>query len=749
MLRTTIGFTFFVFVLRMMMAWAPLGALVAFSAVAVAGAVANDAKRNITENDLFNFQWIGDPQVSTSGNDVVYVAVTVDEKRGDYESALFRVSTAGGDTRRLTSGKRDSSPRWSPDGKNLAFLRSVEKDGKPQPPQLWILPMAGGEPWQLTQLPLGVQQPAWSPDGRTIAFLATANEQDLARANCEQRKDAPDERATVEKCRPVRDSDVKVITRVEYRSNGEGYRNFSRPSHLWVVAFTPEHAERVVPTQLTRGDFDEGEFVWAPDGGRIYFASDRDHEPYYLSGKQRIYSVPSAGGDAVEVSRFAGRLSALSINPQGTRLAFIGTLSEPVQSHTQSNLWVLELGKLSPAKNLTEKYDGEIGDGIIGDQGTPRAGGGSRPVWSADGNAITVVVAKEGRANLERFDLSSGVMTPVTRGDQAVTNYAANGSQLVVRISNAMELNELYVIGAGAPRRITAVNEKLFSALKLTPPEAFWYKSFDGRRIHALVQTPPDFDPRKKYPLILNIHGGPHAAYGFTFFHEMQWMAARGYVVLYPNPRGSTTYGEAFANIIQYRYPGDDYRDLMAGVDELVRRGSIDEKRLGVTGGSGGGLLTNWAIGQTDRFAAAVSQRDIADWSAWWYSADFSLFQPAWFRKPPFEDPAEYRNRSPMTFINKVKTPTMFILGDVDSRTPAEAGGDQMFRALKYRKIPSVMVRFPGESHDLSRSGKPWHRVERLQHIVNWFDVYLQDKKVNDYAIMPPATPDLRATPPQ
>jgi dipeptidyl aminopeptidase/acylaminoacyl peptidase len=258
---------------------------------------------------------------------------------------------------------------------------------------------------------------------------------------------------------------------------------------------------------------------------------------------------------------------------------------------------------------------------------------------------------------------------------------------------------------------------------------------------------PPDFDPKKKYPLILNIHGGPHAAYGHSFFHEMQWMAARGYVVAYPNPRGSTSYGEKFANVIQYKYPGDDYKDLMAGVDELVKRGWVDSARMGVTGGSGGGLLTNWTIGKTDRFKAAVSQRDISNWAAWWYSADFTFFQGNWFRKPPFEDPEDYRARSPITYVKNIKTPTMFVLGDADSRTPAEAGGDQMFRAMKYLKVPTTMVRFPGASHDLSRTGKPAHRVERLQHIVNWFDIYLMGKKVNDYDVAPPAAPDLRAAP--
>ena len=214
-------------------------------------------------------------------------------------------------------------------------------------------------------------------------------------------------------------------------------------------------------------------------------------------------------------------------------------------------------------------------------------------------------------------------------------------------------------------------------------------------------------------------------------------MAARGYVVLYPNPRGSSGYGPDFGNIIQYRYPGDDFKDLMAGVDELEKRGMIDPKRLGVTGGSGGGLLTNWAITQTDRFAAAVSQRSIADWSAWWYTADFTLFQPRWFRSPPFQNPEEYASRSPLTFVEKIKTPLMLIEGESDFRTPPAAGGEAMFRALKFLKKPVVMVRFPGEPHELSRSGKPWHRVERLDHIINWFDKYLMGKPMPQYDLPP------------
>jgi dipeptidyl aminopeptidase/acylaminoacyl peptidase len=277
------------------------------------------------------------------------------------------------------------------------------------------------------------------------------------------------------------------------------------------------------------------------------------------------------------------------------------------------------------------------------------------------------------------------------------------------------------------------VNDSLFARLDLAKPEDFWYSSFDGKRVEAWILKPVGFTPGKKYPLVLDIHGGPHIAYGDIFVHEFQWMAARGYIVLYPNPRGSTTYGQDFGNIIQYRYPGDDYKDLMIAVDSLVRRGYVDSTRLGVTGGSGGGLLTDWAVTQTHRFAAAVSQRDVADWLGFWYAADFTLFQPTWFRSTPFHDPQEFLARSPVRYVENITTPLMFILGEEDYRTPPTQGGEAMFRALKYLRRPTVMVRFPGESHELSRSGKPVHRVERLQHILNWFDKYLQGKPMPLY----------------
>ena len=398
-----------------------------------------------------------------------------------------------------------------------------------------------------------------------------------------------------------------------------------------------------------------------------------------------------------------------------------------------------ELSGGAAPRLLTGRYDGDVGAALTGDQRAPRGALPAAPIWTRDGRAVLVRAAERGRANLQRVDAARGGMEALTTDDQEVVAFTAtpDGGRLALVISTPTEIGDLYVRdgSGGPPRRLTRLNESLLSELRLSAPEEIVYPSFDGRQVQAWILKPPDYDPARRYPLILNIHGGPHAAYGATFDHEFQWMAARGYVVLYPNPRGSTTYGEEFGNVIQHRYPGDDARDLLAGVDALVARGIADEARLGVTGGSGGGVLTNWLVTQTTRFAAAVSQRSIADWAGWWYTADFTLFRPTWFKAPPWEDPAAFAARSPITFVANIKTPLMLIEGDADLRTPPASGGEALFRALKYLRRPVVMVRFPEESHELSRSGQPWHRVERLRHIVAWFDKYLLGRPVQGYDV--------------
>jgi dipeptidyl aminopeptidase/acylaminoacyl peptidase len=293
---------------------------------------------------------------------------------------------------------------------------------------------------------------------------------------------------------------------------------------------------------------------------------------------------------------------------------------------------------------------------------------------------------------------------------------------------------DLWVIDVPARRRVRllAANQAVLAESKLGEVEEFWYESFDGRRIHAWLVKPADFDPAKRYPLVLQIHGGPHVPYGVAFFHEFRVLAAAGYLVLYTNPRGSTSYGQEFGNCIQFAYPGDDYHDLMKAVDVVVARGCVDESRMGVTGGSGGGLLTNWIITRTNRFRAAITQRCVSDWATMYYTSDFALFTPTWFRRAPFQDPAEFAARSPVWDLAKVETPLMVIHSEDDWRTPI-AQGEMMFRGLKQLGKPVVMVRFPGESHELSRSGAPSRRVQNQQHIRRWFDHWLQGRPAPEY----------------
>jgi dipeptidyl aminopeptidase/acylaminoacyl peptidase len=689
-------------------------------------------RRGVTETDLFKFVWVADPQIAPDGSQVAFVRVTVDQKKEGYDTAVWIAKADGSEPpRALTNGTRDSSPRWSPDAKRLAFVRSAEKDGRPQPAQIFLLTMGGGEARAITDLPKGASGPEWSPDGKAIAFSSTTKPEDIQKADAAKTSKPEDK---------PRETDVRVITEAVYRANGitgSGFVDRDRPPHIWTVA-VPAGGETVTPRQITSGEFSEGNYRWSLDGSKILFVSDRRRESYYYPRDSDLYAVPAAGGEPERIVSIEGGIGPYAWSPDGKRLAFVGTLGgNPERSYSQPDLWVVDLPGGSP-KNLTSAYDFDINGGIGGDQRAPRGQMPSGPIWSRDGKTILITVGEKGDANIKRIDIASGRIDAVTRGSDDIMGYTADAAsqKLALVRSTPTVVGDVHVIDASAGgdgRKITAFNDDLFGQLSMNEPEELTYTSFDGKKIQGWILKPPAFDPSKKYPLILEIHGGPHSAYGNTFTHEFQWMAAKGYVVLYTNPRGSSNYGQDFGNVIQFNYPGDDYKDLMAGVDEVVKKGYVDDTRMGVTGGSGGGLLTNWVVTQTTRFKAAVSQRDISDWANFWYTADFSQFTPSWFRKPPFEDPADYAKRSPITYVSKIQTPLMFILGDEDYRTPPAAGGEDLFRALKYLKRPTVMVRFPGESHELSRSGRPWHRVERLQHIVGWFDKYLMGKSTSTY----------------
>jgi dipeptidyl aminopeptidase/acylaminoacyl peptidase len=688
-------------------------------------------KRGITESDLLKFVWVADPQISPDGRQVAFMRVVVNERTDDYDTSLWIVPADGSaPPRALTSGTRDSTPRWSPDGRRLAFVRPAGG-----PPQIHVLPLDGGEASPVTDLPRGASGPLWSPDGKRIAFGSTTRPEDFEKKPADVAK-----------------SDVRVISSATYRSNGGGWTEQDRPAHLWVTDVTTTTGIAKA-RQLTTGKFSEAGQTWSHDGSRIYVTSGRIAEPEYVDSKTELFAVPSAGGELTKVASINGTIGSVKLSPDGRAFAFVGVLNgTPERSYDQPDLFVAPVDGSTPPRNLTASYDFDINGGIGGDQAAPRGGRSAGPIWAADGKSILIVAGQRGDAELVRVHVATGAVSGGMAEHQTVQSYSASadGDVAVAVISTQTAIGDLFVSDGrtGAkPVQITHFNDDLFKTLALSQPETITWSSFDGKKIEGWLMKPPGFDASKKYPFILQIHGGPHSAYGNVFTHEFQFLAARGYVVLFPNPRGSSNYGQEFGNIIQYRYPGDDYKDLMAGVDEVIKRGYIDTTKLGVTGGSGGGLLTNWTITQTTRFAAAVSQRDIADWYGFWFTADFSQFTPSWFRKAPWEDPADYAARSPITHVGSVKTPLMLILGDDDLRTPPADGGEMMFRALKYRKVPTVMVRFPGETHELSRSGKPRHRIERLQHIVGWFDKWLQGKSELYDVASPPARTDFRRDP--
>jgi dipeptidyl aminopeptidase/acylaminoacyl peptidase len=729
--------------------WVGLAAVLAVVPMGLAA-----QKRPITEKDLFAFHWIGDTQVSPDGTRAAFVETRVTADHAGYETAIYLLdlTRVGAEPVELLAGPHDGSPRWSPDGKSLAFVRLAEKATAPQV----YLKMVDSDanPVRITDLPKGATSPEWSPAGGALVVASeTPKDQEAAKREAARIARSTGDDAHV--------SDVRIIDREVYRLNGAGYLDDTVAPQVYLIALPKADGSQAAARQLTGGRFGVEEFTWAPDGKRVYYTEEREEESYYDAFEHNsIYGI-SVEGDAKGLAKteFTADLTIaaheISVSRDGKRIAFHASENpEKPVSHQQGDLWVMELKENAAPRNLTRKLSYEMGSGVGGDNTAPRGAGRAEIVWSADDGSLTDVAAKDGSALLVSVDAKSGAVTELTAAKQAVVGFAVSRDRkaTLALISTPLLIGDLFAIGADkAQTQLTHGNDALFGKLDLQMPVEMQVTptvhaaDIDGHAIDTFVQLPPGFDKTKKYPLILNIHGGPHSAYGWIFDHEMLWMAARGYVVVYPNPRGSTSYGQKFANVIQDNYPNDDFHDLMDTVDAVVKLGYVDPEKLGVTGGSGGGLLTDWTVTQTNRFKAAVAQRDIVDWANWWYTADIGEFRQYWMKPAPFDNLAAYQDRSPITFVNNIKTPMMFILGDADYRTPPTAGGEVFFRALKYKKIPTVMVRFPRESHELSRSGEPWHRVERLENIVNWFDKYLMGVCEPQYDVAPVADAGCKA----
>ena len=685
------------------------------------------------EDDLLRFRWIADPQISPDGRSIAFTLVRIDADEDEYRTDLWLVAADGGGTtaspRALTYDGRSAQPRWSPDGTRLAFVRRAEA-GKP--PQVHVLPLAGGEARALTTLEKGASSPCWSPDGTRIAFMS-----------------GHDPVLDVKDSKKPKHEPARVVTTPEFRWNNEGFTDFDHLDHVWVMS-----AEGGEPRQLTRGKrFKEGGLAWSRDGRHLLFASDRRAAPWFetpgddndILAVSAELSAPTEGDALVKVADIAGPLVAFCEGTGGRLLAVGDIRPGKPNTYEASDLLLFEgAWPQTEPRVLTKGLDLHVGEGINSDQHPPRGGGAFVLGFGPGGKSALFVHAKRGAAHLASCDLASGAVTDLTGPELEVIagTVSADGRRVALTAGSLRMLGDLHVYDTESRTltRLWGANDELLASTNLGDVEEITYPSADGTKIQGWIVKPPGFDPKQKHPLILQIHGGPHTAYGVGFFHEYRMLAAAGYVVLYTNPRGSTSYGQKFADCIQYEFPGVDYDDLMAGVDFVVAKGYIDEARMGVTGGSGGGLLTNWIIAKTHRFAAAITQRCVSDWAGMFYSCDFAMFHPFWFRGAPWEHPEDFAKHSPMTYLPQIETPLMVIHSEEDWRTPI-AQGEVMFRGLYYQKKPVVMVRFPGENHELSRSGMPSHRVQNQQHIRRWFDHWLMGKPAPEYGV--PAASEL------
>jgi dipeptidyl aminopeptidase/acylaminoacyl peptidase len=686
-------------------------------ALIVATAAAAAESPAFTAESLLEWQFVGDPRISPDGRRIVFVQARVDREKDRYDRDLWMAGDDG-PARQLTAGKDDDdSPRWSPDGRRLAF--ASDRSGKRQ---LHLLEFPGGEPWQLTVDDDGVGSFAWSPDGKRIAFTSrTALEGDPGYEPA--REDAKDDKDTAAK-------PPFVTERLIYRNDGApGYRS-SKRNQIWIVA--TDRGPRQTAQRLTSGDFDAGDPVWSRDGRYIYFSAVRREDADYVPEDSEIYSVAVDGGETITaLTQHSGPDDDPLPSPDGKWIAFTGfDEQEPPLSSRVTNLYVMRPDGTG-RRQLAVDFDRNVGEIMLTDVAAPRTGG-ERIAWTADSQRLLYIAADRGQDHLYEVTVASGDYAPLTRfrqGDLREFSLSRTG-QVAVTFSSPTRPADIYSFSLQSDagdkwREVSGVGQRLASAAAFSEYEELWLDSFDGQRIQGWIIKPPGFDPKLRYPAVLYIHGGPHAMYGTGFFHEFQLLAQSGYVVLITNPRGSTGYGGAFANVIQYRYPGDDFRDLMAGVDALVQKGYVDAGRLGVAGGSGGGLLTSWTVGHTDRFKAAVAERAVTNWHSFVGTSDLNYwFVRHWFRDFPWRDSADYLARSPLSYVDRVQTPVLVIHNEQDYRTALDQGL-QFYAALRMQKKPARLAVFPDSSHGMSREGRPSQRVARLKLIGEWFGQYL------------------------
>ena len=666
--------------------------------------------------DVFDLEWAADPQVSPDGTVVAYVRTSMDVWTDQRRTAIWTVRSDGTGHRPLVTGKQNvSSPRWSPGSDRIAYVEA-QPNGAAQIHVRWL---DTGQSAQITSVARSPADIVWSPDGRWIAFTMLVPEAKIPFV------EMPAKPKGAEWAEPPR-----VIESVRYRFDGQGY-----VENGFRQVFIVPH-DGGTPRALTSGPYHHGASPsFTPDGKHLVFAANRDPDWEYDPVESEIYELEIESGEIRQLTTRDGPDRMPAVSPDGRFVAYTG-FDDRKQGYHLSRLYVLDR-ETGESKELLTGFDRDV----------------KSPHWDPIGRGLYFLYDDLGNTKLanasfegEVRDLSSDV------GGLAIGRPYASGSFSVSRAGEVAfpttrpespadvgfyDPNASADAPAGeAPRdpadsspsrrgvrRLTQLNRDLLGHKSLARVEELWWRSsHDGRRIQGWVAKPPEFDPARKYPLILEIHGGPFANYGDRFAAEVQLYCAAGYVVLYANPRGSTSYGEEFGNLIHHDYPSEDYDDLMSGVDEVIARGFVDPERLYVTGGSGGGVLTAWIVGKTDRFRAAVSAKPVINWYSFVLTADaYTFFARWWFPGPPWEHPEEYLRRSPLSLVGNVKTPTMLLTGERDYRTPMSES-EQFYQALKLRRIPAALVRIPGASHGIAH--RPSQLIGKVAHVLKWFERY-------------------------
>ncbi len=613
--------------------------------------------RGVTAEDYFAFEQAGDPQISPDGKWVAYTVTTIDQKANRRVSRIWFSPLDGSHPAvpYTAEGVSSTSPRWSPDGRFVAFLST--RDGNRA--QIWLLSRNGGEARRLTNLDGGASSLEWSPDSTRIVCLT--------------RTGPP----------PSKASDVRHYTHANYKFNDTGYFD-DRRSHVVIVDMKTSAAK-----QITDGNnWNDLDPHWSPDSTRIAFVSNRTGKEFDFDRNTDVWVIPAAGGEPAKVSDHDGPDRNPRWSPDGKRIAFVASEDE----EDPPNIYVAPSEGGKPSVVLSRNFDQTVNE----------------MAWAEQGKAIYIGSGMKGESHIFRLDVASGRVTPLTNGARGVGNFSVNdASGTMVYLANDFDhLDDVYAVnGSGnAPRQITHLNTGLWSQLALAKVERIAYTAEDGLPIDGFLVKPINWEPGKKYPMILSIHGGPTGQYGVDWYHEFQVYAGRGWAVFFCNPRGSTGYGSKFQRAVAREWGGKAYTDIMTGVQVALKQNPwIDRDRLGVTGGSYGGFMTNWIVTQTNLFKAAVTLRSISNFVSDDGTRDGAYGHKQDFGGDIFHNFDEYWKYSPLHYVQNVKTPTLVLHSDNDYRVPIEQG-EQWFRALQHYGVTSEIVMFPRENHNLTRT---------------------------------------------